>query len=265
MPKKGARFITVDGERYRWRVRSTGTYAQGNAWNPLTASIELADEPGRVLVASFNAPRPDNWIGIAGHVALPSEIAAAIRCAIAQGYDPRSAGGPHLLAAQPTRAAPAVGESAGLTLATDYGVRLDLSIVGYQYEARSQDSLNWLIISGQIAHPQGDWIFRDPALETGEAAELCDWLKRTAEEPRRVHPPLAFTEPNLSFRHRVEGEAASLVVCLAHECAPPWLGTREERLQGIDLEFALDGNDLGQSAESLKRQVQHFPTRDLSS
>jgi hypothetical protein len=64
MPTRGSRPITVDAVRYRWRVRSEGTYRQNNAWNGLTASVELADEPGRVLVVSSTArAQTAGWAG----------------------------------------------------------------------------------------------------------------------------------------------------------------------------------------------------------
>lgn len=92
MPKTGSRIITVDGVRYRWRVRPAGS-------KRLRASVELADVRGRVLVVTFEQPRPDIWLGVEGHVAVPSEIADAIRRALALGYDPRSAGGPFMVEA----------------------------------------------------------------------------------------------------------------------------------------------------------------------
>jgi hypothetical protein len=99
MPKTGSRIITVDGVRNRWRVRPAGTYAQSLVSTGLTASVELADESGRVLVVEFDGPRPDNWFHADGRVALPRDVAQAIRDAVAAGYDPRSPGGPFFVKA----------------------------------------------------------------------------------------------------------------------------------------------------------------------
>jgi len=109
MPKTGSRIITVDGVRYRWRVRPAGTYGQSLAESGLTASVQLADEPGRVLVVEFDGPRPDNWLHAEGKVAMPRDVAQAIRQALAAGYKPRSAGGPFLFKAAASPKAQALG------------------------------------------------------------------------------------------------------------------------------------------------------------
>ncbi|GAA3312829.1 hypothetical protein GCM10020219_023560 [Nonomuraea dietziae] len=63
IPKKGSRLITVDGARFRWRVRRKPTYCQGNSWGPMMFAMELADTLGRVLLVSLPCSRPDAWWG----------------------------------------------------------------------------------------------------------------------------------------------------------------------------------------------------------
>ncbi|WP_336204324.1 hypothetical protein [Nonomuraea sp. LPB2021202275-12-8] len=92
IPKKGSRFITVDGTIFRWRVRRRPTYCQGNSWGPMTFAVELADAPGRVLLASLPCSRPDAWWGERTITIRPALVTATVRMALCHGWDPRQAG-----------------------------------------------------------------------------------------------------------------------------------------------------------------------------
>lgn len=91
IPKRGSRQIVVDGIAFRWRVRARPTYAQANAWSPLTVAVE--GEGTGVLVLVFDGARPDNWMHASASVATPSAIAAAVRGAVAAGWE-RDGNGP---------------------------------------------------------------------------------------------------------------------------------------------------------------------------
>src|SRR5687767_4891693 len=93
LPKTGSRPIVVDGVAFRWRVRSRPTYAQGNAWSPLTVAIE-AEAGGGTLVLVHSGARPDNWMAGSFAVVTPEGVASAIRRAKEAGWDYRRAGGP---------------------------------------------------------------------------------------------------------------------------------------------------------------------------
>ncbi|MEV4159949.1 hypothetical protein [Nonomuraea dietziae] len=92
IPKKGSRLITVDGARFRWRVRRKPTYCQGNSWGPMTFVVELADTLGRVLLVSLPCSRPDAWWGERTMAIRPALVTATIRTALGHGWDPRQAG-----------------------------------------------------------------------------------------------------------------------------------------------------------------------------
>ncbi|GAA3526637.1 hypothetical protein GCM10022419_001670 [Nonomuraea rosea] len=92
IPKKGSRLITVDGTIFRWRVRRKPTYCQGNSWGPMTFSVELADAPGRVLLASLPCSRPDAWLGERTIAIRPALVTATVRMALGHGWGPRQAG-----------------------------------------------------------------------------------------------------------------------------------------------------------------------------
>jgi hypothetical protein len=92
VPKKGSRIITVEGVKYRWRVRHKPTYCQGNAWHGITVSVELDKEPRTVLVVELPYVRPDNWIREPAIPVLPSVVEHWIRVALQKGWQPNVAG-----------------------------------------------------------------------------------------------------------------------------------------------------------------------------
>jgi len=98
LPKKGARTIVVDGQRFRWTVRPKPTYAQGNAWSAMTFAAESVENPGRTLHVELVRPRPDNWMLEASAPITPTEVAGFIRKALDSGWKPSEPGSPFELA-----------------------------------------------------------------------------------------------------------------------------------------------------------------------
>ncbi|WP_055591152.1 hypothetical protein [Peterkaempfera griseoplana] len=102
--RRGSRLIAVDGAEYRWRVRPRPTYCQGMGWSALTFAVERVHEadgvPGTVLVVDVGAARPDNWLGRPSMSVLPSTVAAAVRLALAGGWEPERPGRPFLVGPQ---------------------------------------------------------------------------------------------------------------------------------------------------------------------
>lgn len=97
--RKGSRRITVDGTEYRWRIRRKPSYAQGLCWIPLTFAVEIAeaDHPSRTLVVTSGQPHPSNWLEVTAEPVRPADVAASIREARAQGWNPTSPGPPFML------------------------------------------------------------------------------------------------------------------------------------------------------------------------
>jgi hypothetical protein len=137
-------------------------------------------------------------------------------------------------------------------------VAFELRVTGYQFpnNATAEYDSNWLIITGSVQHPRGDWRFSDPSLLTYEVARLADWLEAVAvgTEPQ---PWCGFIEPNLSFE--VAGTSAGRVLRVSFGCEsrPPW-STRD---QEVVVEFPVAGLDLGAAVGSLRRQLRDFPQR----
>ena len=149
--------------------------------------------------------------------------------------------------------------ASAMTLTGD-GVELSLGVLGYQYpdEIDYWDG-NWLIIDGAVTHPQGSWRFRDACLTSFELQQLAEWLNGVA---RGIPDPNSgyFTEPCLEFRYASEPEPM-IDVIVTHECAPPWLGTHEERMQGTRLSFPLSVNDPQALSDAVRGLLEQFPIR----
>jgi hypothetical protein len=93
IPKKGSRTITVEGVRYRWRIRSQPTYDEGAFASNFSIAVERAEQPSRcVLLLAADFPRPDNWLGHPAKTITPRMIAASIKDALAQGWQPEQTG-----------------------------------------------------------------------------------------------------------------------------------------------------------------------------
>lgn len=97
MPRTGSRLITVDGTDYRWRLRGRPTYDQGLAASPATYAVEHAERPGATLVVATDQPHCGNWMGREGKPVHPADVAAAVRLALRQGWEPTAPGAAYRL------------------------------------------------------------------------------------------------------------------------------------------------------------------------
>src|SRR5688500_18922241 len=93
IPKKGSRTVTVEGVRYRWRIRRKPTYSEGAFASHFSVAVERVEPRSRcVLLLASAFPRPDNWLGHASELVAPRLIAASIRDALAHGWQPEKDG-----------------------------------------------------------------------------------------------------------------------------------------------------------------------------
>ncbi|MEU3189391.1 hypothetical protein ABZ686_01830 [Streptomyces sp. NPDC006992] len=97
--KKGSRRITVDGIEYRWRIRRKPSYMQGLCWTPMTYAVEAASgsQPGTILIVTSDQAHSSNWVCVETEPMRPAHVAASIREARAQGWDPTHSGSPFQL------------------------------------------------------------------------------------------------------------------------------------------------------------------------
>ncbi|MFD4996008.1 hypothetical protein [Streptomyces buecherae] len=93
---KGSRRITVDGIEYRWRIRRKPSYAQGLCWTPMTYAVEAVSgsQPGTTLIVTSGQAHPSNWVGVDTESIRPAHVAASIREARDQGWEPARGGPP---------------------------------------------------------------------------------------------------------------------------------------------------------------------------
>jgi hypothetical protein len=143
------------------------------------------------------------------------------------------------------------------------GASLSLTVSGYQFPEIQTDwcDSNWLNITGKVEQPRGSWTFADACMLTSELASLCDWLESIAASPNPSHQSICFLEPNLVFHVVRANEQAVLRVNLSLECSPPWFESREERINGVDLDFPLESNDLVILARVYREQLSRYPQR----
>jgi hypothetical protein len=97
LPTKGSRAITVDGVRFRWRVRARPTYIQGMAWTPLSFVVQQADGCGAMLIVAMDAAHPSNWVSAPGAVVTPAIVEKAVQEALRSGWAPTRPGPPRHL------------------------------------------------------------------------------------------------------------------------------------------------------------------------
>jgi hypothetical protein len=91
--KAGSRKLVVDGVTYRWRIRRRATKLQSDyGHGTLHVAVELAEQPGAVLVLYTDRPHPAYW-GTKHVVAVrPSDVANWIREALSAGWLPSEPG-----------------------------------------------------------------------------------------------------------------------------------------------------------------------------
>lgn len=93
LPRKGSRAITVDGARYRWRLRRRPTARQRHG-APLVVAIARADVRGTLLLVHTGALHPGNDTRRYGASVQPRHVAAWIRQALREGWQPSQPGKP---------------------------------------------------------------------------------------------------------------------------------------------------------------------------
>lgn len=136
-----------------------------------------------------------------------------------------------------------------------------LEIAGYQFpdlEGEPYDS-DWLNITIRVKHPRGSWTATDPSLMTEEVADLIGWLEDMADG-KTVNPDEDFTEPNLHFQLS-DTDANKLRVYFDLECRPSWAKSTFKDEDELWVEFSVTPEILRNAAESLRLQLQKFPTR----
>jgi len=89
--KKGSRKIVVESIEYRWNIRRKPTHSQADFSCNVTASAELSDASGTVLVITFLWNNYHYYEGTE-HPITPKHIQESITGAINAGWEPSKQG-----------------------------------------------------------------------------------------------------------------------------------------------------------------------------
>jgi hypothetical protein len=94
MPQDDARVITVDGENYRWLLKSRPTRGEGESAGEFLIAIEHEASDGQILAARFDLP---SLAGLESWTVTTKDIVSLIRAGRERGWNPREAGPPFLI------------------------------------------------------------------------------------------------------------------------------------------------------------------------
>jgi hypothetical protein len=92
--KRGSRPIEVDGEVYRWRVRSRPTADQQTGRTPLILAVAGEDGKGPALVVRLHHAHPSNAVSLRSEAVTPRQVAAYVRAGKRAGWSPSQPGRP---------------------------------------------------------------------------------------------------------------------------------------------------------------------------
>ncbi|MEE2730547.1 MAG: hypothetical protein VYA55_06960 [Pseudomonadota bacterium] len=98
-------------------------------------------------------------------------------------------------------------------------VRLDLSIVGYQFPDDSLD--NWCMVKAVVEQSGDKFEYTDPALDARDLLKIRDWFKCLSERKLPRFARLTFIEPCLEFEFLAcEGPTVRIAIGMSRELKP---------------------------------------------
>ena len=143
------------------------------------------------------------------------------------------------------------------------GMALKLEIAGYEFPERETEEYdsNWLMISIDVTHPNGNWSVANPCLLTYEVTYLADWLEGILDG-KEIDRGIGFLEPSLEFDLSGLDETVNknLRVTFHMELRPPWAEQRYDDGKAW-VEFPLAEIDLRKASVQLREELKQFPQR----
>ena len=162
-----------------------------------------------------------------------------------------------------------------MRLESDDGSWIELRPVAYQFPDAAPQSdgyngdANWLEIAGEVHDAKGpSWSFADPCMDTHEARQMSEWLRRIAtdhasavEATRSGSSVFWLTEPNLVIEAVDQDlDRVSMLWRFALESAPP--GSSDEiRLDGYEVRVVASRASLSGAAHAWDEHLAEFPER----
>jgi hypothetical protein len=136
---------------------------------------------------------------------------------------------------------------------------LTLAVERYQFpdaDPKEWDAA-WVVVSGAVKCPRGNWTFQDPCLTASELATLASWMRHVA--PLAENDEISFMEPCLRFWCDGESPPGTLFVSFSHEACPPW---SDQRFTGGEtISFSASVDDLLIAAAQLEQLSLRYPDR----
>lgn len=141
------------------------------------------------------------------------------------------------------------------------GISFELTITGYQFpNLDDRHQSDWLNVHTEVRHPLGSWLSEFSCLFTYEVEWLIRWLKKVVSGQVSCETCF-FTEPNLEFATFLKTDKQILRVNLSHEMAPPWLQSKDEAIEGFDIDFKLKELELDVAIQALCENLKRYPPR----
>lgn len=145
-----------------------------------------------------------------------------------------------------------------MKLKAESGATFELVLLRYEHSDITEDrwDSNWLVVSGRASTDDQSWGFVEPCVTTFELEELADWLETLGTGPA----DFTFAEPNLAFSF-APWPLPTIRIRFAHQSAPPWLTSADERSAGITLDFVTSPDHAKALAADLRNALDEFPPR----
>jgi hypothetical protein len=148
-----------------------------------------------------------------------------------------------------------------MILASDSGDRLELELLGYQFEESTDGwDPNWLLVRVEAEVDGRRWEATDPCLLAHEVSRLADWLECLADGVEVA--PVTFLEPNLSFAVIERGGKHLRVrAWFELELRPSWAASDTAGERDLAADLVVTPEKLKDAAAALKEQLRRFPPR----
>lgn len=159
-------------------------------------------------------------------------------------------------------------------LLSDHASSVELRPLRYQFATVRGNSYddNWLLISGKVTTPEGNWSFADPALLIHEAREVSAWLRAVAagtmavtapDDEGYLSPDTWFVEPVLAVSLADRDDSGAVIrVHLSLEAAPPWQqGDGGADIYQYFVEVRMDATALLHASDQWDLALDSFPAR----
>lgn len=146
----------------------------------------------------------------------------------------------------------------------EHNVILKCDIVGYEFPDSPGD--NWCLLRVEVRQGNKSFERIDPALETTELLDLCEWFRCLSESRLPRYSRLTFTEPCISFEFLAcKDDQVRISVELSHELKPDFeLEQFQSKHSEWTIVFELNSKDFEKTLTGIKEAINQYPMREKS-